>query len=48
MEAKCFIEGCKNDNLLLVAGKFICGQHYMVWHRKEQSKFIKELQDASS
>lgn len=47
MELKCFIKGCTNDNLLLVAGKFICGSCYMKWHRKEQNKFIEELKDAN-
>ena len=40
----CFIEECNNGAMLVLYGKFICGECYMKLYEAEQDKKINEIQ----
>lgn len=45
---RCFVESCNKQGLILLHGKFICGECYMEFYRKEQNNFWSRFNDGSN
>jgi len=40
----CEIEGCNNPALVVMLGKYICGECVTEWDKKQKEKIFKEMQ----
>jgi hypothetical protein len=44
---ECAVENCKEDALVLVGGKFICGKCCKKWHEKNQKLIFSQVENAA-
>lgn len=40
----CFVEGCNNGAMLVLHGRYICGECYVKLYEEEQRRKINEIQ----